>query len=64
MTTSINSIELAQFLLVKAVDLDEKGRWTESLNYYQEGVTALLKYVQGKVLNILVAIYQVGSVTP
>lgn len=43
-----STIELAQFLLVKAVELDEKGRWTESLNYYQEGVTALLKYVQGK----------------
>lgn len=41
-----STIELAQFLLVKAVELDEKGRWTESLNYYQEGVTALLKYVQ------------------
>uniref|UniRef100_A0A8D8VAZ1 MIT domain-containing protein 1 n=1 Tax=Cacopsylla melanoneura TaxID=428564 RepID=A0A8D8VAZ1_9HEMI len=42
-----NSLELAQFLLKKAVDLDEKGRWTESLNFYQEGVTELLKYVRG-----------------
>ncbi|KAL1459578.1 hypothetical protein WDU94_011547 [Cyamophila willieti] len=41
-----NSLELAQFLLKKAVDLDEKGRWTESFNYYQEGVTELLKYVR------------------
>lgn len=42
-----SAIELAQFLLKKAVDLDEKGRWTESLTYYQDGITALLTFVAG-----------------
>jgi hypothetical protein len=43
-----SSIELAQFLLIRAVELDERGRWTESLTFYQDGVTELLKHVRGK----------------
>ncbi|KAI5702470.1 MIT domain-containing protein 1 [Diaphorina citri] len=42
-----SSIELAQFLLIRAVELDERGRWTESLTFYQDGVTELLKHVRG-----------------